>query len=195
MKRILLVLGASLVLGGITHVAQGLLPDALRPFANSASGWTVLTALMVWWSRKTGWRAAALGAASFVLLVAGYTVVSSLRGYTYNPLLFGVVGVVVGPFVGLAAAWLRERGYRGAAGTALVAGIGIGEGVYGLTTVRETTGASYWVAATVAGVLLLGAMLWRRLRGVGPWTVALGGTGVVAVAFVVAYRMLGGVGG
>ena len=43
-----IVVAASLVLGALTSYAQGLLPGPLRPFANSASGWTVLTALIVW---------------------------------------------------------------------------------------------------------------------------------------------------
>lgn len=192
------VLAASVVLGGLTSYAQGFLPDAAAPFANSASGWTLLTALLVAWAardaRTRTWHAAVLGAASFVLLTLGYTVAADLRGYFYDPTLFGVVGLVVGPFVGVAAAWLWRAGVRAALGTAVLAGIGLGESVYGLTTVVETTGATYWVVIGLASLVLLSAVLARRLRGTVPVAVAAGGTAVVATAFVLAYRALGTIG-
>jgi hypothetical protein len=95
---------ASLLLGALTSWAQGVLPDALASFANSPSGWTVLTAALVAAARPSlGWGAAA-GVVSFVALVLGYTFASELRGLTYDPTLWGAVGVVAGPFVGVAAA-------------------------------------------------------------------------------------------
>ncbi|MDF9875076.1 DUF6518 family protein [Cellulosimicrobium cellulans] len=192
------VLAASLLLGGLTSFAQGFLPDAAAPFANSASGWTLLTALLVAWAardlRTRTWHAAVLGAASFVLLTLGYTVAADLRGFFYDPTLFGVVGLVVGPFVGVAAAWLWRTGVHAALGTALLAGIGVGESVYGLTTVVETTGATYWVVIGLASLVLLAAVLARRLRGTAPVALAAGGTVVVATAFVLAYRALGTIG-
>lgn len=192
------MLVASFLLGGLTSHAQGFLPDAAAPFANSASGWTLLTALLVAWSarvpRSRTWHAAVLGAASFVLLTLGYAVAADLRGYFYDPTTFGVVGVVVGPFVGVAAAWLWRTGTPAALGTAVLAGIGVGESVYGLTTVVETTGATYWVTIGVVALVLLGGMLARRLRGALPVATAVGGTAVVAAAFVLAYRALGTIG-
>ncbi|MFD4993481.1 DUF6518 family protein [Cellulosimicrobium cellulans] len=192
------VLAASFVLGGLTSYAQGFLPDAAAPFANSASGWTLLTALLVAWAardaRTRTWHAAVLGAASFVLLTLGYAAAADLRGYVYDPTLFGIVGLVVGPFVGIAAAWQWRNGVLTALGTAVLAGIGVGESVYGLTTVVETTGATYWVVIGLASLVLLSAVLARRLRGTVPVTVAAGGTAVVATAFVLAYRALGTIG-
>ncbi|MGN7703445.1 DUF6518 family protein [Cellulosimicrobium sp. 22601] len=197
-RRGAVVLVASFLLGGLTSYAQGFLPDAAAPFANSASGWTLLTALLVTWSarvpRSRTWHAAVLGAASFVLLTLGYAVAADLRGYFYDPTTFGVVGVVVGPFVGVAAAWLWRTGTPAALGTAVLAGIGVGESVYGLTTVVETTGATYWVTIGVVALVLLGGMLARRLRGALPVATAVGGTAVVAAAFVLAYRALGTIG-
>lgn len=192
------MLVASFLLGGLTSYAQGFLPDAARPFANSASGWTVLTALLVAWfaggPRTRTWHAAVLGAASFVLLVLGYTVAADLRGFVYRPLLFGIVGVVAGPLVGIAAAWLRRRRVRAALGTALLAGIGIGEAAYGLTVVAEHTGATYWVVIGVVSLVLLAAMLVRRVRGAWPVAIATAGTAGVAVAFYLVYSWLGSVG-
>ncbi|MFF2452410.1 DUF6518 family protein [Isoptericola sp. NPDC058082] len=190
------VLVASLLLGGLTSFAQGVLPAAVVPVANSASGWTLVSAVLVyWWAAATGartWQAAVLGAASFVLLVLGYTFAADLRGLVYRPLLFSVVGVVVGPFVGVAAAWLRRPGTRAALGTALLAGVGVGDGVYGLTTVADTTGATYWVAIGVVAVVLLASMLASSLRGAFAVATAVAGTVVVAALFVVAFRSLGG---
>ncbi|WP_033291016.1 DUF6518 family protein [Amycolatopsis jejuensis] len=173
----------SFLLGGLTSYAQGLpLPFAVQPFANSASGWTLLTALLLFWSRVQPKLAAFLGAASFVLLVLGYTAAAAIRGYTYSPVLFGVIGLVVGPFVGVAAVFLRETGMRAALGTAVLSGIGVGEGVYGLIYVADTTGYVYWVASIVAGIALLALML---VRGARTAAVAALGTALVAGAFVV----------
>ncbi|GAB2473220.1 hypothetical protein GCM10027063_12820 [Promicromonospora xylanilytica] len=181
----------SVLLGGPTSWAQGALPSELASFANSASGWTVLTALLVFWSRARTGQAALLGAVSFVLLVLGYAVASQLRGLWYDPLLFSAVGLVAGPFVGVAASWLRATGVRVALGVTVLAGIFVGEGVYGLTVVRETTSPVYWSVIGVAGLALLVGLLVRRIRGTLPVVLAVGGTAVVALAFLVAYTNLG----
>lgn len=115
---------------------------------------------------------------------------SGVRGLYYDPLLFSVVGVVAGPFVGLAASWLRADGVRAALGTALLAGIGVGEAVYGLTVVRETTNPVYWAVIGVAGLALLAGQLVRRVRGTLPVAMAVGGTAVVTAAFYLAYSSL-----
>ncbi|WP_069385906.1 DUF6518 family protein [Cellulosimicrobium cellulans] len=189
--RSALVLAASLALGALTFVLQGALPDAVRSFANSASGWTVVTVLLVLWSRAGTALAAVLGAASFVLLTLGYTAAAYASGLAYDPLLFSVVGVIVGPFVGVGASWLRSPGRRAALGTAVLAGIGLGEAAYGLTVVAATTSAVYWVAIGVLALALLGVMLARRLPGAAAKVIAVVGSVVVAGAFLLAYQFLG----
>ena len=183
---------ASFVLGLLTFYAQGFLPDAWRSFANSASGWTLLTALLVFCAQVSTRVAAVLGALSFLLLVLGYTAGAQLNGLSYSPVLFGVVGVVVGPFIGLAAAWLRARRVRAALATALLAGIFTGEAVYGLTVIADSTRPEYWVAIGLVGISLLIGMVWVRLRGWAPVTLAILGTAAVAGAFLAAYSALGG---
>lgn len=182
----------SFLVGGLTSWTQGFLPDGLRSFANSASGWTTVTALLVFWSRARTGTAAVLGAISFVLLVLGYSAVSQLRGLFYDPLLFSTVGFAVGPFVGVAASWLRVTDTRAALAAALLAGIGIGESVYGLTAIRETTSPVYWAFIGVIALALLTGLLVRRIRGALPIALALGGTAVVAASFHFAYSLLGG---
>ena len=185
------VVVASFLLGMLTFYAQGFLPDAWRSFANSASGWTLLAALLVFCAQVSTRVAAVLGALSFLLLVLGYAAGAQLNGLSYSPVLFGVVGVVVGPFVGLAAAWLRARRVRAALATALIAGIFTGEAVYGLTVIADSTRPEYWVAIGVVGIVLLVGMLSTRVRGWVPVTVAVLGTAAVAAAFLAAYTTLG----
>ncbi|APU17569.1 DUF6518 family protein [Actinoalloteichus fjordicus] len=193
--RIGAVAMASLLLGGLTFFAQGWLPESFSSLANSASGWALLTALMVFGARLTGVTASIVGAISFVLLVLGYSLAAQLQGLFYSPVLFGVIGIVAGPFVGIATAWLRSSSQlRAAAGAALLSGIGIGEGVYGLTQVAETTSPVYWIVITVAGAALLAGMTFRRLRELRALAVAVVGTAVVAAAFNVAYLAVGSVG-
>lgn len=182
----------SFLLGGLTSFAQGFLPYALTSFANSPSGWTALTALLVFWSRLRAGHAAVAAAVSFVLLVLGYTAASQLRGLFYDPLLWSVIGVVVGPFVGAATAWLRGRDIPAALGVALLSGVGIGDAVYGLTVVRATTSPVYWTLVGVAGLALLVGMLARRIRGVAATAVALGGTAVATGVVLIGYRALMG---
>jgi len=185
------VVVASFLLGMLTFYAQGFLPDAWRSFANSASGWTLLATLLVFCAQVSTRVAAVLGALSFLLLVLGYAAGAQLNGLSYSPVLFGVVGVVVGPFVGLAAAWLRARRVRAALATALIAGIFTGEAVYGLTVIADSTRPEYWVAIGVVGIVLLVGMLSTRVRGWVPVTVAVLGTAAVAAAFLAAYSTLG----
>lgn len=180
---------ASLLLGGLTSFAQSSL-GPLDPLANSSSGWTLLTALIIWFAREPTLPSAVFGPVSFVALVLGYTAAAALRGLTYNPLMFGVIGLVVGPFVGVAVAWLRCRGPRAAAGAALLSGIAVGEGLYGLIVVSRSTGWFYWTAIAVLGIALLVVTLVKRSVAARDVLLGAGGTALVAVAFYATYTSL-----
>ena len=188
--RATIVIVASLLIGGAESWAQGFLPDWLRPLSNSASGWTLVTALLVFWSRVRPGVAALLGAVSFALLVIGYAAVSTWRGYTYSPVMWAAIGIVVGPFVGIAASGLRQRGIGAALGTGLLAGIGIGDAVYGLTVVADTTGIAYWIIIGGLALLLLGGMLLRTIRGAVPLAAVSAATIVIALGYNLALRLL-----
>ncbi|MCE0536362.1 DUF6518 family protein [Kineosporia rhizophila] len=181
------VAALSFFAGALTSYAQGFLPDSLSSFANSASGWTLVTVLLIWSVRARPVLAAMLGAAAFVLLTVGYSAASAVRGLTYDPTLFSIVGLVVGPFVGIATAWLRERDLRAALATATLSGIALGEAVYGLTVVSQSTSPVYWTLSGLAGLALLGGMVTRRLQGSVDITLALGLTAVVTAGFVLAW--------
>ena len=190
--RAAVVAASSCLVGALTFTAQGLLPDAVSSFANSASGWTLVTVLLLTGVRAGPAAAALLGATSFVLLTVGYAAAAQLRGLSYDPTLFAVVGVVVGPFVGVATSWLRAvPSWRPALGTALLAGIGLGEAGYGLTTVAATTSAVYWWLLNAVALALLGTMLVHRIHGMLWRLLVVLGSCLTAAAFLAAYRWLG----
>lgn len=180
---------ASLLLGGLTSWAQGVLPDALASFANSPSGWTALTALLVAAARPSLAGGAALGAVSFVALVLGYTLVSELRGLTYDPTLWGVVGVIAGPFVGAAAAAVvGPRPGPAALGAGALAGVLVADGIYGLTVVDATTSPVYWTLCLViaAGVVAATAARLRTpLLAASTVASAAAATGVLSLGYLV----------
>ena len=174
-----LAAGAALlavVLGGLTSYTQGLLPDALQPLANSPSGWTFLVILVLWWLPTRTWVTVLLGPVAFVLLTVGYALVSTARGFYYNPLLWSAIGVLVGPFLGLAVAWARSPAPRPADGAAglsrwtaraplgfgFLGGLLAGDAVSGFIRVRETTGWFYWTAMGAGALVWLGVAAVRR---------------------------------
>lgn len=180
---------ASLLLGGLTSWAQGFLPDALAPFANSPSGWTALTVLLVAMVRPSPLMGAVLGVVSFVGLVLGYTVASELRGLTYSPVLWGAVGVLAGPFVGAAAAALvGRRALLAGVGAGALGGVLVADGIYGLTVVGETTSPVYWTACLALGVVLVavtGARLRERRAVVALVLTAVAATLVLSAGYAV----------
>jgi len=142
------------------------------------------------------WLSAVLGMVSFVLLVEGYRLVSGWRGFDYGePFtgMFTIIGLLAGPVVGAAAALVRRRRelWR-AVGIAPVASVLVGEGVYGLTVVGDTTSPVYWIAQLVIGIVLTLVVIARArmrvpLAALTVWLVAAG-----SAAFVAFYSALGG---
>lgn len=181
------VVGGSILLGGLTSIAQGVLPDSVRSLANSPSGWALLTVVMISLRRPGLLSATCLGAVSFICLVLGYTLVSELRGLSYSPLLWGAVGLVAGPAVGWAtSASFDPRPLLSTVGSALIAGVAIADSVYGLTVVADTTSPVYWSIAGAAGVgFLVLVAVRRRLQ----WQYVAG-----QVALTTAWVVLGSVG-
>lgn len=103
--------------------------------------------------------------------------------------MWGALGLLAGPFVGTAAAWLHKGGLRAALGGGLLAGIGVGLALYGSTRGAYTTDSSYWIAVGVLAVALVGYLLIRAVRG---WlaVVLLAVTVLVALLLTAASRML-----
>jgi hypothetical protein len=194
-KRLLYVVVAALAVGAITSWAQGFLPDALSSLANSPSGWTLLTALVVAAVRPSLPEGALLGVVAFVAMVLGYTFASELRGLSYSPLRWGLIGVLAGPFIGASAAALVSRGRAplAAAGAGILGGVLVADGIYGLTVVDDTTSPVYWTVMLVLGFATVVVTGYLR-RTVVALTV-LAGVFVVTVGFLtLAYRVLNVIG-
>lgn len=187
------IIVGSLVLGGLTSLAQGFLPDSLRSLANSPSGWTLLTVILISIPQLRLLPAACLGAVSFVCLVLGYTFVSDLRGLTYNPAFWCAVGLIAGPAVGWStSASFDARRLLNVLGSSLIAGIAITDAVYGLTVVSDTTSPVYWWISGVAGVAFLGLVALRRQLP-GPYVALQIGLTLAWVALgTVGYAVLNG---
>lgn len=175
-----IVIVASLVLGGLTSYAQGFLPPWVVSFANSLSGWTIPTVLLVWASKAKVKFAAALGALSFVSLVLGFTIAHELRGYVYLPLFFSIIGIIGGPFIGAATAWLRETGWRAALGAGTLAGVGLGECIRGLTAVADTTHPFYWTLVGTTGLALLVYTSLRKLKKISTIGLSIVAAGAIS---------------
>jgi len=164
--------GAGLAIGIATSIGQGLLPDGLAPLANSSGAWCLCAFALALLERNPR-RAALVWFASLVAMLAGYALASELRGYAVGTSMFvrwGVAAAIAGPALGVGAAWLRGPDpLRAAAGIAPIAGILLGEGLYGLTVVAATTPAGYWVGEVTVGVVLvvLAAVRIRNGPGIG----------------------------
>lgn len=176
-----------LLLGGLTSYGQTVLPDAISSVANSSGGWTLVTVLVVaLLKRGPGWSAV-FAPVCFTGLTLGYQVVSTMRGYPTSELFFLAAGLVVGPFVGVATAWLRRRGWRPALAAALLGGIGIGEGLDGLLVLLGSTSPVYWSLDVAGGVALVAVVCVRRTTRGWHRVAAIAGAAVVAAAFLLAY--------
>jgi len=194
----LAVAAASLVLGGLTSFGQSVLPESLVSFANSASGWTILTFGLVWLARVRLPVAAALGLVSFVLLIEGYRIVSGWRGFFYaEPFhdTFTLIGIVAGPVVGLSAALVRSGPvpWKPVA-AAPVAAVLIGEGVYGLTVVAGSTSPAYWVVQIVLGTALLAGTIVGARPRIMPSAIGAVSSLAGAAVFIAFYLWLGQLG-
>jgi hypothetical protein len=155
----------AVLLGGLTSFGQQYLPAWLNSLSNSAGGWTMLCFLVVWWGRARPLLAAALGVVIFQLLVESYSVVTEWRGYDDgDPFtsVWTVVGLVAGPLLGAAAALARYAPpvWRALAVTPLSAVL-LGEGVWALNTIADTTSPVYWSLEIALSVLFLVAVIIR----------------------------------
>jgi hypothetical protein len=188
--RVLLAAVVAVALGGATSLGQTFLPEEAASLANSVTGWTLPTVALVFVTARSFTEAAVTGAVSFVALTVGYAVVSTLRGFPFDPTAWAVVGVLAGPVIGAATFALRRSPMHAAVGGGLLAGVLIGEGVYGLTAIAATTSPVFWWAAITVGVALLVAVAALRLRDIRSTLVLASVAALTAGVFVVAYLAL-----
>jgi len=129
LRFLLVAVGAGLAIGIATSVAQGSLPQTLTPLSNSTGTWC-LGAFALALLERDPRRAALIGFASLIAMLAGYALATELRGFPVGTSMFGRWGaaaVIAGPALGIGAAWLRGPApLRAAAGVAPIAGILLG---------------------------------------------------------------------
>ncbi len=192
MLRATLVGVLGVTFGVATAYAQAWLPHELGSLANSVGSWALLAFLLALLG-TTPRAAASLGFVALAMLLAGYVLGASVRGDPSSSSLiafWGLASLVAGPVLGLSAYWVRtDRGYLGAAGIGVISGILIGEGVYGLSTIADTTYPPYWRGQIVVGVLILASVAVRRPRHLRRVTVAVVCSLLVAASFVAVYRL------
>ena len=165
------VLVVAALAGAATSVLQTVLPDVVAPLANSAGSWCLVAWLLAR-PAATPARGAVRAVVALVALVAGYYLVSGLRGFGVDPATVGawvVVAVVVGPWLGLGAVGARRsHGSARVLGALVLPVLLVVEAAYGLTVVGDTTSTAYWVGEAVVAVLLAAAALRRRPHRAGP---------------------------
>jgi hypothetical protein len=176
--------------GVLTAYAQGWLPVELGSLANTSGSWALIAFALSLMALRLR-TAALIGPLTLLVLLVGYVVAQHVRSYSVGTSLivfWSVVTLLVGPLLGVAAYWVRQQGgARAALGAGVISGVLIGEGIYGLTRIADTTYPPYWWAEVIVGVAIGAIALARAPRtplntGVGIATAA-----VTATAFVLVY--------
>jgi FtsH-binding integral membrane protein len=187
-RSLLTTLVVGLLLGALTALGQQYLPDAVRSLANSSGPWCLVAFALAWRAPR---GRPVVGALALAALLAGYVACSAVRGYPSSTallLFWGLASVLVGPVLGVAAGWVRGTdGIRPALGAAVPAGVLVGEAVYGLTVVADSTSGGFWVAEGIVGLALVAVLAYRGRWSLTQVAVAAGGTVLLAAAFVLAY--------
>ncbi len=185
-----IVAAVALVLGVLTAFAQEWLPEDLGSLANSSGVWA-LVAFALALLASDARNAALHGCVALLALLMGYVLGTNARGFASGTALvvfWGAAAIVVGPALGLCAHWVNtETGLAAAIGIGVMSGVLIGEGVYGLAYIADTTYPPYWWGEVIVGVVLLSGVAWRRLEGPGVAAIAVAMCAVTATAFVVTY--------
>ena len=186
----LVVCVAGFALGVLTVFAQAWLPHEMGSLANSSGSWALVAFLLALLASNRS-TAAVFGFLALITLLAGYVIGGEARDIASSSSLiafWGLAAVIVGPTLGLCAHSIKnDRGYLAAIGTGVMSGVLIGEGVYGLTYIADTTYPPYWWVEIAVGVALLSWVVVRRVRGAWPAVTALASSLVVAGAFVAIY--------
>ncbi len=182
---------AGLAIGIATSIGQGTLPPVVASLANSSGSWS-LAAFVVALALADGRprNGAVLGFIAFATMLVGYVLATSLRGFptsTSTVVFWTAAALVVGPVLGVGADWVTgDDRRRIAVGITPIAGILIGEGIYGLTRIADSTDPRYWIAQIVVGVVCLLSVA-IRVRSATWIAVSIGLTMAVAAGFYAAY--------
>lgn len=193
LPAVALAIGGGLLLGALTSLLQTVLPPSVNSFANSSGGWSMLVFALVRGGRARPVAGAVLGLLSFFAMLEGYDIVTGVRGFGWSPPFsdpFWLLALPAGPILGLAASLTLHgtRGWRVLA-VAPLSGVLLGEGIWALGAVADTTSPVYWWLEILLGVgFLVLAVVRRRPRPI----VVLAAAATSAAAawcFVVVYSL------
>lgn len=166
------------VLAGLIAAALfSVMPTPWDALANTSALWGLVPFAVA--SRIASGPGVLLGSASMLALVGSWIVLapSTIRGR--EVLVFLVVGLAAGAVCGAAGASLR--GNRRVIGTVVMAGLVLGEALYGLGVVG---GPQWFVEAAIGAVVILLACRTttdRARAGLGSVAVAVGSFGLYAL--------------
>jgi hypothetical protein len=159
------------VIGTITLIGQGQLPDAWNHLANTGGPWLV-AAFFVGAFMSSDLRAALTGFITLLGCLLGYYVAAHFfvdASADSGIVIFWIgIALVGGPLFGVAGCWWRDsREWRRVVGAALLGAAIIAEGVFLLQVVQPEDRAAGWVEIAVGGgvPLLLGRSNRDRLLG------------------------------
>jgi hypothetical protein len=168
-RAVLVALLGAMLIGGLTSLGQQYLPAGINSLANSVGGWTMFSFLLVWLGRAKPLLSALLGVVVFVLLTESYSVVSEWRGFADgDPFtsIWTIVGLVAGPVLGVSAGLVRHASplWR-VLGVTPLSAVLLGEGIWALNTIVDTTSPVYWSLEVLLSVLFLTAAIRRSALG------------------------------
>lgn len=194
LRAALIVLVTAAVTGGLTSFGQQYLPDELRSLANGAGPWFAVLVGAIVVARPRPVLAIILGVLGLIVMNEAYGVVSRWRGFYYGGSLSSMwnqIALLVGPVAGIAATWLRSpRPSLVALGASAPAAVLIGEGLFGLTVVSDTTSPVFWTIELAAGIGVVVVTAVTRLRTISAIGVLVGATAVGTALFYVVYGSL-----
>jgi hypothetical protein len=186
---LLVAVVGGLLAGVLTSVLQGALPGRWNALADSGAVWTVVAFALALPAVREAWVSVAAGTLALLGEVVGYYAVAlPLREIASSPserVMWTCAALVVGPFVGLAARWVRRgTGTERTVAVLALDGVAIGEALHRLARIpgQEGVGQAWLlVALAVAAVtLVVGGASWQgRVLAVGAAAVTASGVALV----------------
>lgn len=146
-----------LVVGAFTAYAQGWLTDEVSSLANSAGPWSLAGFAVARHVRRPA-QACVAAMLTLASCEVGYAIATEIRGGSnaQSTIAFWLgAAVLAGVPLGLAGSLSTMGGVRRSVGFAVVAGVLIGEGLYGWTEIADTTDWRYWAVETLAGIAIV----------------------------------------
>jgi uncharacterized membrane protein YczE len=191
--RVLIVLLVAALAGALTPLGEHLLPESINSAANSSGPWATITFALVYASQLRGRAAAALAAASLVIMdLTFFLFFDGLGGYyPHHYLAFWIaIAICVGPLLGLCASWLRSpNNYLRALAVAAPSTVLVGEGIYMLTWLPGVS-VVYSVASVVVGTALFVVLAGVLLRHPAKIALSLALCALGSFVFVEIYGLL-----